>query len=201
MASGEVHLRVTLFLAPVAGVTTFLVTGSPALALWSTVGCLAGVLLTPDLDQESINYVEWMLIRVTLGLGYLWLAFWGPYSTLLRHRSWVSHGPLIGTLGRILYIQGGLYVLEVLGLVHPLPRLQELVRHPAFLAAVGGLALSDLGHWLFDYLPARRVRTGDELMKKTFLWVLLALVFLILVLLTLVFRASGSVVVSGLIGK
>lgn len=155
MSSGSVHARVTLVMTPVSGAVTYALTKDSHLSLWASGGCLLGILLTPDLDQEGISQVEWKIIRLTLGIGYLWLAFWGPYSIILPHRSPLSHWPIISTLLRLSYLWAGVWVLGQLGLWPMPPPLKELAFLPEIRALIGGLIVSDTAHWLFDVVPRR----------------------------------------------
>jgi len=78
--------------------------GSATAALAFLVG---GLLLSPDLDTHSRPTRRWGPLRL----------LWWPYRKLLRHRSLLSHGPFLGTLGRLGYL-GGL-VLVLAGLLTP----------------------------------------------------------------------------------
>ena len=122
------------------------------LAAWAAAGCASGILLSPDLDQESASRAEWQLIRATLGIGYVWLAFWGPYASIIRHRSPLSHAPLFGTAFRLLYLWGGAALLTYLFSDWRLPPMEWFAQQPEFWAAATGLILSDLLHWVFDIL-------------------------------------------------
>ena len=54
----------------------------------------SGLMFGPDLDIYSIQYQRWR-----------WLKFiWLPYQKTLKHRSFFSHGFIIGTVVRILYL-------------------------------------------------------------------------------------------------
>ena len=61
----------------------------------------------PDLDINSRQFQRWGWFR--------WL--WRPYQKSLNHRSFLSHGPIIGTALRLLYLLNWLGILLVLGLV------------------------------------------------------------------------------------
>jgi uncharacterized metal-binding protein len=52
----------------------------------------------PDLDIYSVQYKRWGLLR--------WL--WRPYQKWICHRSWLSHGFLVGTGVRIIYLSSSL---------------------------------------------------------------------------------------------
>lgn len=157
MSNGRFHLRATLVLTPVAVVAGALSVEAASLPLspvegaaWAGLGCLAGILLTPDLDQEGISHVENQLIRLTLGIAHLWLAFWGPYASLIPHRSFLSHWPVLSTSVRLLYVWAGLRLLDVWMDAFVVPPLELVIGDPRFWVFFGGLALSDLGHWALD---------------------------------------------------
>ena len=98
--------------------------------------------LSPDLDLVSRPFKRWGLLR--------W--FWLPYQKLIpRHRHWISHGPVIGSAVRLVYLAA---------LVSPLwfflPGLQQVqwsgVTAPNAMAVFCGVELSALNHLLLDGL-------------------------------------------------
>lgn len=95
MPSGVVHDRITIWLLPwIAGITYY-VTRSSELTLILSCGYLfSGLMFGPDLDIASVQYKRWGLIR----------GIWLPYRRFLRHRSVFSHGLILGTCGRLLYL-------------------------------------------------------------------------------------------------
>ena len=109
------------------------------------LGCLVGIVLSPDLDQESISRTEWRIVHVTFGVGWLWPFLSWPYARLVPHRSIWSHAPLLGTAGRVAYF--GSLVTVALWLAG-VTVYQEDVMWLAPLVA--GLAVSDTLHWLMD---------------------------------------------------
>ena len=54
----------------------------------------SGLMFNGDLDCKSKPYYRWWIFR------FVWI----PYQSLFKHRSFFSHGILIGTLIRLLYI-------------------------------------------------------------------------------------------------
>jgi uncharacterized metal-binding protein len=157
MPSGRVHAAASAVLSvPLSGFI-FGATANSSLAMAIGGGCLAGILLTPDLDQETISSSEYSLIKYTLGLGFLWAMLWYPYARLCRHRSPLSHWPVLGTAGRLLYICLPLAAYQYFtGWQMPKQWL------PLLPFAVAGLALSDALHFVFDWrwgdAPRRRSR-------------------------------------------
>lgn len=107
MPSGKIHTSITSFLAFSSLIeAAFLVSASAvsvdAFAL--PLGCMAGILLSPDLDIDQGNISEAILRkRVGCVISGLWRIYWWPYAKLVRHRSWISHMPFISTGIRLLY--------------------------------------------------------------------------------------------------
>lgn len=154
MATGKRHAAATLVLSPVtAGGTWWLTGGDLTATVIAGTGCLSGLFISPDLDMESVTISEYWLVRWTLGLGWLWVMLWYPYAVIAKHRGWFSHTPLIGTMGRVLYI-----ALIYLGITILLRYFFEIMLFPfwgllswrQWLILVGGLTISDLGHWWLD---------------------------------------------------
>lgn len=109
-------------------------------------GCLSGILLTPDLDQEGISSSEWVLVKKTKGVGFLWLMLWYPYALLIPHRAFLSHFPIVGTVGRLLYLS----IVPVAILLY-LDKAQLVIDIFPYVLRFGvGLAISDFMHWIFD---------------------------------------------------
>ena len=54
----------------------------------------SGLMFGPDLDIYSVQYKRWGYLR--------WL--WIPYQKTLKHRSFFSHGLIIGTTIRLIYL-------------------------------------------------------------------------------------------------
>lgn len=87
----------------------FALTWSSQLTLLVSSGYLfGGLMFGPDLDIYSRQYQRWGWLR------WIWL----PYRKLIgHHRSFLSHGPLIGTMVRILYLAVWIGVCSCLGLI------------------------------------------------------------------------------------
>ena len=115
-----------------------------------------GLMFGPDLDIYSCQYQRWGCFKL----------IWLPYQKNLRHRSLWSHGPLIGTALRILYLTTWIAVFGMLGLV-----IAEKIGPPGwtwedvvvgcwrsicehqieFLAVYIGLELGAMSHYLSDW--------------------------------------------------
>ncbi|MGF1458487.1 MAG: metal-binding protein [Leptolyngbyaceae cyanobacterium] len=157
MPSGKTHDRITIGATPWLGLITQLVTqhwGYTVLVIGGFV--FAGLMFGPDLDIHSVQSKRWG-----------WLAWiWRPYRRSLRHRSWLSHGFLAGTLVRLLYLSGWilvgiLLVLEVSNTAgHTSVTWRELgqsigqilVRHWRIWAAIAlGIEIGAMSHSLADW--------------------------------------------------
>ncbi len=105
MPSGNTHDRITLWTLPWIGGITALITHSSKLTLIVAGTYLfSGLMFGPDLDIHSIQYKRWGL------LGFIWL----PYRKMMAHRSIFSHGIIIGTVVRILYLLSFITIFAIL---------------------------------------------------------------------------------------
>jgi uncharacterized metal-binding protein len=95
MPSGRTHDRITLWSAPVGAALVWLATWDSTKTLIFVGGyLLGGLFLSPDLDIHSRPYLRWGPLR------WIWL----PYRRGMHHRSMLSHGPIVGTTVRLLYL-------------------------------------------------------------------------------------------------
>ncbi|WP_204105353.1 MULTISPECIES: metal-binding protein [Spirulina sp. CCY15215] len=105
MPSGRIHDRITLWCLPWLVLLTFLLTWSGELTLLAAAGFLfSGLMFGPDLDIYSVQFKRWGWLR--------WI--WIPYQKALSHRSQFSHGLLIGTILRLLYL---LVIASLIGIL------------------------------------------------------------------------------------
>lgn len=159
MASGANHIKGTLLIVLPAGLFGLVGGGGAAGGIACAAGCLAGIILSPDLDVEHRTESEYLIYR-WLGkfLGAVWFAFWWLYGKVIPHRHFISHFPVIGTLGRIAYIYllGGVLwygsTVLVTGSGAWLP-LMAWLANPTFSWGVVGLILADTLHYIMDVLP------------------------------------------------
>jgi uncharacterized metal-binding protein len=106
MPAGQTHDRITVWSLPIMGGITLGVTQSSHLTLWAAAGFLfGGLMFGPDLDIYSRQYQRWGWFR------WIWL----PYRKMMRHRSLLSHGPLIGTSFRVFYLAGWIGLAATIG--------------------------------------------------------------------------------------
>ncbi|MEH1964803.1 MAG: metal-binding protein [Nostoc sp.] len=104
MPSGRTHDRITMYALPfVAGVTFWQTRSSNTTLLVAGGFLFGGLMFGPDLDIYSVQFQRWGFLR------WIWL----PYQKSLRHRSFLSHGPIIGTILRVLYLGCLLAILAI----------------------------------------------------------------------------------------
>jgi uncharacterized metal-binding protein len=107
MPSGKTHDRVTVWLTPWVALAAMVVTGQWFYTGLVVAGFLfAGFMFGPDLDIHSVQTKRWG--------GLEWM--WRPYRRSVRHRSWLSHGFLAGTLLRCLYLFVAILIVILFGL-------------------------------------------------------------------------------------
>lgn len=160
MPSGKNHDRITLWLLPVILAGTFMITlDIPLTVLVSINFLLGGFMLGPDLDIQSVQYRRWGPIR--------WM--WYPYQTMVKHRSVWSHGPLIGTAVRVVYLALWIALfatVSILAMNHfwqaqlSWPQIEPVLKQLAVsywhvgLAILIGLELGALSHYTSDWLAS-----------------------------------------------
>jgi len=140
MASGANHDRAILFTTPIVGIIG--VSYSLELGIVAAAAhLLGGLYLSPDLDLASKPFKRWGVLRV------LWL----PYQKLIPcHRHWLSHGVIVGSVVRLLYLGALLLPLWLL-----LPGLQQVpwvITWEKVIVFFLGVELSALNHLLLDGL-------------------------------------------------
>ena len=141
MASGKQHLKATLTAVIPVGMSYYLISGNAPLT--ATCGCLAGIILSPDLDIPTKTISESIMGRIPV-IGNLFWWYWLPYAKLIPHRHWLSHWPVIGTFGRLLYMSPLLFI-TVCGY-----NVATLLKDVDVVGFVFGLMISDLMHWIMD---------------------------------------------------
>ena len=172
MPSGRTHDHITLYSLPIITVLAGWVVHSAVVALAVGAAYLfAGLMFGGDLDTRSHQYNRWLWLR------WMWL----PYRRSFKHRSIWTHGPIVGTGVRILYVF--LWGLLPLGLIFGVgyvvwdwawqpqvwgDRLYEWVMSPAgasgfvvweiLLAVVIGLELGAMSHSISDWVGSTAKR-------------------------------------------
>jgi len=174
MPSGMTHDRITLWTLPWVASITYGVTNNGDLTLLVSGGFLfSGLMFGPDLDIRSIQFQRWGLLR----------GIWLPYRKLLRHRSLFSHGPIIGTCIRVVYLLvfmagGAIFIVAIAQLFFGFTwNWQDFVRekfhlltHHRYretLALFTGLELGAMSHSISDMLGSNYKKRLKKKQLKT----------------------------------
>jgi uncharacterized metal-binding protein len=139
-----------------------------AIAVFATLGCTSGVLLSPDLDVDA-GYIGIGIAKKYLGSIFStgWKFAWKPYAIIVPHRSRISHMPGVGTVLRLLYVYAfylvigtflfytigwprTVYILPVKDAITALLHGTAQIEVKAALAGFLGLCLVDTLHALMD---------------------------------------------------
>lgn len=142
MANGRTHAIATVLVAMCGAMQ---VPDNYAGAAW-VVGGLAGLILSPDLDQidSGLNrqggYYGQYVLRETFPpiVERIFYKYWQGYARIFVHRSFWTHTPVIGTLLRLIYAMPYLIICYKL-----IP--------PVFAWALLALCCADILHWVMDW--------------------------------------------------
>lgn len=95
MPDGKTHDKITIYTAPVVGLLVYVVTKDikTTLILMSAY-LFASFMFNGDLDTHSRPFNRWWILKM----------FWIPYQMIFTHRSIFTHGLIIGTVIRLLYL-------------------------------------------------------------------------------------------------
>lgn len=172
MPSGRTHDQITLWCLPFVIGLTVAITRQPTIVVIVAIAFLiGGFMLGPDLDIHSVQYTRWGPIR------WIWL----PYQIAIKHRSMLSHGPIIGTALRVIYLSVWLALFAVIGieLFNSLwdaqltwSTLKDPFRYLAkryfmeWIAIVVGLELGSISHSVSDALGSRVKRPKRRKTKR-----------------------------------
>ena len=104
MASGRDHDRATCISCVPFGLLLGVLLGGWCWLIGAVAFLVGGLWLSPDLDTRSNALRRWGPLAV----------LWWPYRRLLPHRSIWSHGPLVGTLGRVGLLLAWLCLVQAL---------------------------------------------------------------------------------------
>jgi len=162
--NGRAHAAASLAASLPTGLIVGLALG-PDVGLCAAGGCLLGIFVNPDLDQLTIERAEWRIIKWLPVIGWAWLMLWDIYARVCKHRGVLSHFPIIGTVGRVLYLE--LWDLAFwLARDQPAPVMVTPQQMRCALGAFIGLAVSDCLHWLMDGCPLQIAKWGKALLPR-----------------------------------
>lgn len=164
MPSGITHDRITIWILPwVTGITYCLTRNGELTLILAGSYLFGGLMFGPDLDIHSLQYKRWGILK----------PMWLPYRKLLRHRSLLSHGLIIGTCLRVAYLiliaaVVGIFAVAIAQLCFGFPwNWQVFVREQILLlrqypqeaiALFLGLEIGAMSHSISDWIGSYRKR-------------------------------------------
>lgn len=95
MPNGKTHDKITFIILPIISILSYYFTTDikSTLILMFTY-FFASIMFNGDLDTNSRPYNRWWIFKL----------IWIPYQLMFTHRSFFTHGLIIGTVIRILYL-------------------------------------------------------------------------------------------------
>ncbi len=95
MPNGKTHDIITFITAPVVtGVSYHITKNLETTGIITACYLFASLMFNGDLDINSRPYNRWLLLKM----------IWIPYQMMFHHRSIFTHGLIIGTVVRIVYL-------------------------------------------------------------------------------------------------
>ena len=138
MPNGRTHDKITLFVLPIIAITLYILKlPIMEISIISFGFVFASFMFNGDLDIKSSPYRRWGLLR----------KIWKPYQRHFHHRSIYTHGILIGTLIRLLYIL--LIPVILMAIISP-EYIHLLYSFNAIILYIG-LELGSAIHTISDY--------------------------------------------------
>jgi uncharacterized metal-binding protein len=126
MPNCKTHDIITAVMTPVvAGVTYYVTKDIKITGIILVLYLFASLMFNGDLDIESRPYNRWLFLK------FIWI----PYQHMFHHRSVFTHGLVIGTIVRILYL--ATIPLVILCFKHDLGIIKTISIHLALLVFIG----------------------------------------------------------------
>lgn len=95
MPNGRTHDKITFILLPVIGLLSYyFTTDIKSTSILMFTYFFASIMFNGDLDTNSKPYNRWFILKM----------IWIPYQLMFTHRSIFTHGIIIGTVIRLLYL-------------------------------------------------------------------------------------------------
>jgi uncharacterized metal-binding protein len=172
MSSGIVHRDSSLLLAG-----SFILVGVFTLDQASipyAVGSILGIVCSPDWDVDKSFIGDTYVRRLGRPFEWLWDRFLHVYRVSLKHGSPLSHWPIIGTLGRIIYSY--FFIIFIPVFLYHFVFQPEWSLYDVFLKHIGvlvanwrilvGLASSDFIHFIMDKVTTNNRVFGGRLFRS-----------------------------------
>jgi len=95
MPDGKIHDNIAYITTPIVmALSAFFVNDFKCIAIITISYLFASLMFNGDLDTNSRPYNRWFIFKM----------IWIPYQLMFNHRSIFTHGIIIGTVIRLLYL-------------------------------------------------------------------------------------------------
>lgn len=140
MPSGKVHDKITLITTPIVFVLSNTIINNIGFSIFLTLCYVfSSLMFNGDLDIVSKPYNRWFVLKI----------IWKPYQKIFKHRSIFTHGILIGTIVRIIYL--GFIIIPTLYFTNNIDLLNR-VPIEYYMFGFIGLELGNIIHTTSDRL-------------------------------------------------
>jgi len=152
MPTGKTHDKITLIITPIIILTSFYVLKNirndinyirdVLIILFSYL--FSSFMFNGDLDTNSRPYNRWFLFKM----------IWIPYQLLFKHRNIFTHGIIIGTIIRIIYLL--IIILPILYFCGYLNLVNDLIKYhkDVMLLIIIGLESGSALHTISDKIKS-----------------------------------------------
>lgn len=136
MPCGKTHDKISTITAPIVGIGTYLITSDIKItAILMSAYVFASLMFNGDLDTNSRPYNRWWLLKM----------IWIPYQLIFSHRSIWTHGLILGTVVRLVYVLAiPVLIVVIKGIEIP------VINWGVVIPVLIGLELGNLNHTLSD---------------------------------------------------
>ncbi|MCK9416724.1 metal-binding protein [Candidatus Dojkabacteria bacterium] len=139
MPNGRTHDRINLILLPIILIaSTIILKSIPDVLIISAAYLFSSFMFNGDLDTNSSVYNRWWLMKI----------IWIPYQLIFTHRSIFTHGILIGTIIRILYL--GIIPFIILHYNQDINIIDNIISTKQLILGFIGLELGNTIHTISD---------------------------------------------------
>lgn len=139
MAKTKTHDFISLILLPVIMIFTYQIINNYIITGIIVISYLfSSFMFNGDLDMHSKPYNRWYFLKM----------IWIPYQLIFKHRSIFTHGILIGTIIRLIYLGTlpSIYLLIENKFIYVICSLDPNIALPIFI----GLELGSMVHTILD---------------------------------------------------
>lgn len=95
MPNGKTHDKISFIITPIIVIMSYyFTTNIKSIIILTSAYLFASLMFNGDLDTNSKPYNRWFVFKI----------IWIPYQLMFNHRSIFTHGLIIGTIIRLIYL-------------------------------------------------------------------------------------------------